>query len=186
MLKSIKAKEAHKAAITLLTFIVEGTKTAGSVFAPLAESEKIAKAEPTFLTIDATVKNEQGDVKVVATQAAIDALVAAGTTSEPVAATPKPEPVTYESIDDLEAIPTIHRGGVRSESYGFDKLLPFPEKPNNFFVPNTEARPNAVKGMTSVVSSANKRYKEAGRKFTVRKFTHPTTGAAGALVVREK
>lgn len=191
MLDSVKNKTQRTGLISLLTFIVTGTQGPhGFAFVPKAEADKLAKAEPTFLTIDTTVTNAEGLVKTVATQVAIDAL-SAGASAATAAATgegtsEKAEASTssiYEIVT-LEAIPDIMRGGQKGDSYPFAKLNAYPAPGNAFFVPATEKKPNPAKGLASTIASANKKY--SPKKFTVRKAVDKAdaTKVLGAHVIR--
>lgn len=185
MLTSVKNKIQRTALINLLTFIVEGTKTAGFVFVPKDDAEKLAKAEPSFVTLDSTVTNEDGQIKAVATQVAIDALSASSSeVAAPVAATPEPHKFEFVKLD---AIPTINRGGNKSETYPFAALSAYPAEPHAFVVPVSAARPNPAKALASTVASANKRtYPEPTpkRSFTVRKHVDASGKLLGALIIR--
>jgi hypothetical protein len=188
MLDSVKNKQQRNALLDILKFIVTGTQSeSGFAFVPKAEAEKLHKAEPHFVELDITVTNAEGQIKAVATAAAIEALSNTATAnSTPASSTPAAAPkeqMTYE-IGTLEVLPAIMRGGHKAESYPFDKLAAFPEKGNYFLVPATEAKPNPAKSLASTVASATKRYK-GERTFTVRK--HTVDGKiVGALVVRIK
>jgi hypothetical protein len=85
-------------------------------------------------------------------------------------------------------LPTIRRGGAANSLYDFDTLAA-PTGPagsgqglDGFFVPATDERPNPGKSLASTVTSANKRFKDEGRKFTVRSVEHE--GQKGAMVYR--
>ena len=187
MLDAVKNKIQRSGLIALLQHIVTGTQSAaGYAFAPKAEAEKLFKAEPTFITLDSTVTNGEGQIKAVATQVAIDALTKHNTPGEA-----KPEekkvvtPMNYEIVT-LAELPPILRGGHKADSYPFDALNAYPAEGHAFFVPATDAKPNPAKTLASTVASATKRY--AGkdqRVFTVRK--HVVDGKVlGAHVIRIK
>lgn len=188
MLDSIKNKIQRTALINLLTFIVTGTQSpAGYAFVPKAEAEKLQKAEPSFIVLDSSVTNAEGQIKATATATAIAALstpVAEETSSAAAAA--KPEPMQFEVVT-LATLPPIMRGGSKSDSYPFDKLAVFPNPGNAFFVPVSDARPNPAKSLASTVASATKRYaKSDGRVFTVRKALDASGKLIGAHVIRTK
>jgi hypothetical protein len=187
MFESVKNKTHKQGFLSLLTFIVGGTQgEAGFAYVPKADAEKLLKVEPTFITLDASVKNAQGQIKAVATSVAIEALTnQAGNTaqSEPAAQKETVTTTTYE-IRTLTVLPAILRGGKKADSYPFEKLAAFPDAGNSFFVPATEAKPNPAKNLASTVASANKRYKGV-KEFTVRKETIEGK-TTGALVIRTK
>lgn len=191
MFDKVKVKEAKKSLIELLTFVVESTKSQyGFGYAAEADLLKLHKAEPTFLTIDATVKNQNGDVKVTATQAAIDALAAHVPAAAPVEDKPKPEAMNLD-MGFLDEIPPVGRGGnYKADSYPFDKLVA-PTKDGEkmkyafFFVPATEAKPNPLKFLSSTVASANKRHAKTDKaQYTVRKRLDAAGKVDGANVIR--
>jgi hypothetical protein len=191
MFDTVKNKIQRAGLINLLTHIVAGTQSAaGYSYVPKAEADKLAKAEPTFVVLDPSVKNEEGQIKATATQVAIDALSAHSSqpegTSETTPAAAKAEPMNFEIVT-LTELPPILRGGVKSDSYPFDKLNAFPEPGNSFFVPVTAARPNPAKTLASTVASATKRYANATpqRVFTVRKAMKDGK-LIGAHVIRTK
>jgi hypothetical protein len=190
MFEAVKVKAAKKSLIDLLTFVVATTGTHGFAFAPEAELVKLHKAEPTFIVIDGTVKDQSGNVKVTATQVAIDALKANEAPATPAAPVVKPEPMNFE-MGFLDAIPQINKGGSKADSYPFDKLAA-PKtgtdgKPQFafFFVPATEAKPNPSKFLSSTVASANKRHAKTDKaQYTVRKRVDATGKIDGANVIR--
>ena len=190
MLDSVKNKIQRSGLIALLQFIVTSTQSeAGYAFVPKAEGEKLFKAEPTFVTLDMTVTNAEGQIKAVATPVAIEALTKhnapADSATKP-AAESKPEPMNYEIVT-LTELPPILRGGHKADSYPFDKLNAYPEPGHAFFVPATEARPNPAKTLASTVASATKRYaNNGGRVFTVRKSVDKDGKVLGAHVIRTK
>ncbi len=184
MFATVKNKTTAKEFIALLTHIVSGTQSAaGFAYAPKDVAEKLAKAEPTFITLDASVTNDTGQIKAVANQAGIEAIGAAPAAETPDAAgteaavlTAKATPI-YTMSDDYEDLPSINRGGGnKSDAYPFDQLEA-PKVDNgvtkyrSFFVPSSESRPKPAKALASTVASATKRYKSATppRVFTVRK-----------------
>lgn len=195
MLNTVKNKSQRLELIALLTFIVDATKSAGSGFAPKADLDKLAKAEPTFLVLDPNVKDEEGNIKATATQLAIDALAAgasAAASGSKTEATAKPEPMSFETVY-LDELPPINKGGNKGGDYKFETLeapQPDPARPGKFkyaafFVPVTEARPNPAKTLASTVASANKRHANTDKAiFTVRK--HVVDGVLkGAYVIRQ-
>lgn len=184
MLDTVKNKSQRQALLSILQFIVAGTQgEAGFAYVPKAEVEKLHKAEPTFVVIDASITNSDGQVKATATQVAIEALSNTASTGDAKPAAAPKEVMTYEIVT-LETLPPILRGGHKAESYPFDKLNAFPAAGNAFFVPATEAKPNPAKTLASTVASATKRYK-GERVFTVRKVTVEGK-VTGANVIRTK
>lgn len=186
MFDSMKNKLQRSALISILQFIATGTQSAaGYAFVPKAEAEKLHKAEPHFVTIDLSVTNKDGLVKVTATKVAIDALSNTASSGNAAAATTTSkevkEPMNYEIVT-LTELPPILRGGHKADSYPFAELNAFPATGNAFFVPATEARPNPAKTLASTVASATKRYK-GERVFTVRKVTVDGK-VTGAQVIR--
>ena len=187
MLTTVKNKAQRTALIDLLTFIATSTQsTAGFAFVPKDEAEKLVKAEPTFVTLDASVVNGEGQIKAVATTAGIEALAAqSGTTAaSQTTTTGTPEPMKFERIV-LDKLPEINRGGNKSDSYPFAELAaPTNGKYDSFLVPATDAKPNPAKSLASTVASATKRYASTDKRvFTVRK--HVVDGKlVGALVIR--
>lgn len=201
MLSSIKNKTQRTTLISLLQFIVAGTQSAaGYAFVPEDEAKKLLKAEPTFLTLDETVKNEGGQIKAVASQIAIDALTAsaAGETeageSGATDALPAAPGVTSYELGEGE-LPDIQRGGIKSDSYPF-ATLGAPKPPATpegkvtyafFTVPATTDNPNPAKRLASTVASATKRYKDTDkREFAVRKLVDADKKVLGARVFRIK
>jgi hypothetical protein len=191
MLDSVKNKAVKSALLELLKFVVEATKSeAGHGFVPLEEANKLAKAEPDFIVIDANTKNEGGQVKVTATQKAIDAVAPAS--SETKTATeqkPVATPMQYERVS-LDVLPEIKRGNPKSDSYPFESLKSPAEnggKFDAFFVPATAARPKPSKSLASTVASATKRYKAKDqREFTLRKkMSDDGKTELGAYVIRK-
>jgi hypothetical protein len=191
MLDSVKNKAQREGLFGLLTFIVGATTSAGFGFAPKAELDKLHKAEPSFITIDASTKDSEGNVKAVATQEAIDAIAANATTSTSATASKaesKPEPMNFEPVW-LDELPPINKGGNKGGDYKFESLEAPKEidgkiKYAAIFVPATDAKPNPAKSLASTVGSANKRAKN-GAKFTVRKKIEDGK-ITGAYVIREK
>lgn len=189
MFDSVKNKSVKSALLELLKFVVDATKSAGHGFVPLDEANKLVKVEPDFIVIDAETKNEAGQIKVTATQKAIDAIYP---TSTETATEQKPvaTPMTYERVS-LDVLPEIKRGNRKSDSYPFDSLKSPAEnggKFDAFFVPATAARPKPSKSLASTVASATKRYKTKGlpNKFTLRKRMDETgKNELGAYVIRE-
>ena len=188
MFTTVKNKAQRTSLIDLLTFIATSTQsTAGFAFVPKDEAEKLVKAEPTFVTLDASVVNGEGQIKAVATTAGIEALAAqSGTTAaSQTTTTGTPEPMKFERIV-LDKLPEINRGGNKSDSYPFaDLVAPTKDgKYDSFLVPATEAKPNPAKSLASTVASATKRYASSDKRvFTVRK--HVVDGKlVGALVIR--
>jgi len=194
MLTSVKNKAQRNELISLLTFIVAGTlSAAGFAFVPKAEAEKLHKAEPTFITLDATVKNDSGQIKAVATQVAIDALAlgATETVKSEGDAVGTIEPNTFEM--GFGVVPDIQRGGAKSDSYPFASLSEPKVDPSTgqkscafFFIAATEAFPNPAKRLASTVASATKRYKDQTppRQFTIRKVVDADKKVLGARVYR--
>lgn len=187
MFDTVKNKIQKHGLLAMLQHIVAGTQSAaGFAFAPKAEAEKLAKAEPTFVTLDESVTNEQGQIKAVASQVAIDALQAAsngaGVTGE---AKKTAAPPVEAQIVTLTTLPDVMRGGKKSDSYPFDKLNVFPQEGNAFFIAATDAKPNPAKNLASTVASATKRYK-GERVFTVRKHVDASGKVLGAHVIRTK
>lgn len=191
MFEAVKVKAAKKSLIDLLTFVVATTGTHGFAYAPEADLLKLHKAEPTFIVIDSTMKDQSGNVKVTATQVAIDALTAANSTPAPVAVV-KAEPMNFE-IQMLDEVPATRKGGNKSDSYPFDKLVaPVTNAAGktqyaSFFVPATEAKPNPSKFLSSTVSSANKRHAKTDKaEYTVRSHVGADGKVDGAHVIRLK
>lgn len=192
MFEAVKVKAAKKSLIDLLTFVVGASATApGFGYAPETDLLKLHKAEPTFIVIDSTIKDASGNVKVSATQVAIDALAAAGSAPAAPVAAVKAEPMNFE-IQMLDEVPATRKGGNKSDSYPFDKLVaPVANAAGklqyaSFFVPSTEAKPNPSKFLSSTVSSANKRHAKTDHaEYTVR--SHVKDGKVdGAHVIRLK
>ena len=191
MLDSVKNKIQKSGLIALLAHIVAGTQSpAGYAFVPKVEGEKLAKAEPSFITLDFNVTGPDGQIKAVATSIAIEALHQHHNPSpvaKPAEAETNPSMTTSPyQIVTLTEIPAIQRGGHKAEVYPFDQLAVFPAADNSFFVPSTEKKPKPSKSLASTVASATKRYVGKGdRVFTIRK--HVVDGVeVGAHVIRTK
>jgi len=184
MFDNVKNKIQRNGLLSLLQHIVAGTQSAaGYAYVPKAEAEKLLKAELSFISLDESVKNDQGQIKAVASQVAIDALQA---TAQQAGEVKKASPAPVEAqIVTLTVLPEVRRGGHKSDSYPFDKLAVFPQTGNAFFVPATEAKPNPAKNLASTVASATKRYK-GERVFTVRKHVDASGTVLGAHVIRTK
>jgi hypothetical protein len=190
MFEQVKNRAAKSTLIDLLKHIVAGTQSAsGFAYVPKAEGEKLTKAEPTFVHLDTSVSNSDGQIKAVATQAAIDALNGQSSGATQPASSQEGSGAAVESMKydfvNLDTIPDINRGGRKSDSYPFDSLVAHPAQPHAFFVPASEARPNPAKTLASTVASATKRYK-GERVFTVRKSADASGKVTGAYVIRTK
>lgn len=86
-------------------------------------------------------------------------------------------------------MPTVVRGsglGKRTETYPFSSLeAPNHEGHDSFFVAASESNPNPAKSLAGTVSSATKRFKHEGRKFSVVSVdTDQEHGVKGARVFR--
>lgn len=168
MFTKIKKKDVRANMISLLEFIVVATQgTAGYAIAPDVNVQALQKAEPTFVEVNSTVAIDAlGNVQVRALTAGIEALAKhkAAVVGAETAAANVGEAATYEIESDIP-VPASKRGGLKGETYPFEKLNPG----QSFFVKATETRPNPAKSLASTVSSATKRFKgKDGRKFTIR------------------
>jgi len=190
MFEKIKKAADRKTAAELFAFIVSGTISAGSAYAPLKESQMIAKAEPSFIEINEAVKDANGNVAVRATAAGIAALQAVQAAAVATPAAPVAAPVAASTeaqnfvILSNVPIPAQSRTGLvaRVEIYPFSKLL---KHGDMFFIPATAAKPQPKKSYASMVNSASKRYaKRSGNafKFVIRDYEY--NGVKGAGVWR--
>lgn len=199
LLASVKNKMKRKEMLDLLAFIIQSTQSAtGFCFVPVSEANALLKADAELITVDDTVKNNEGQVKAFATAKGIEAFNASQAPAENapaelplsdepiVSADPSPAPSKIEIVT-LTEMPGINRGGVKAEQYPFEELKPFPQPGNSFFVPASETRPNPAKTLASTVASATKRYKSKdGRVFSVRKAADESGKITGAYVIRTK
>lgn len=175
--------------VAVLALIVAGTQSElGYAYAKTEDTTPMIAQG--LVEVNATLSDEQGGFATRATQAGIDYLAsvqpaapAAGfAASAPVAAAETVAKVRPSfSIDKGVPVPATRRFGSNPGIYPFDTM----EVSDSFFVPATEDRPNVAKSMASTISSANKRYKESGKKFSVRNVeADVVTGVAGARVFR--
>jgi hypothetical protein len=148
----VKNQFKDKKLVKLLAFIIaatEGPATFG--FAPEKEVDEIAAAQPTFLTVDKTQKDANGNVKVSSTPAAKAALEAA-----PAPAAAQPKQALNIALETGIPVPEAKRGPTRVEVYPFSKM----DVGASFFVASTTERPDPAKALSSTVGSATKRYNE--------------------------
>lgn len=117
-------------------------------FAYTSASDAKAFAAEGLVEVNETMTDENGNVAVRLLNK--DAATNAAPAEKPV------KTATNFAIDDGIAIPAgSGRGrGRGGEMYPFDLL----EVGQSFFVPNTDAKPNAAKSLASTVSSATARY----------------------------
>jgi hypothetical protein len=167
-LKDVGKNKFKTNAIALFTFIVNSTKgPAGGGYAPLADAQKVLKAEPTFITINEQLKDPSGNVFISATAAGIAAIdgPAAGATGGPVPPVVPPNAVPQAgaipsvstskfSLEKGIGIPATKRGGMKGETYPFSQM----EVGDSFFVPATEKRPDPAKALGSTLFSAALRF----------------------------
>lgn len=150
LLSKIKS-DARPASLKLLEFIKSQTmQVPGYGMAPLAEVNKIIKADPTLIELVPNIAADaNGNVAVKATA------IGLGQVAAPVAVAAVKTAFVIES--GIEA-PPIERGfgagGGRTETYPFSQL----EIGKSFFVPATEANPDPWKSLAGAVSSANRKY----------------------------
>ena len=133
----------------------------------VAKVEKLVKADAALIAVGP----KSADGKTQAVQAT-PAGVAAVQGMQPLVAAPKPVHPTggFQVETETVELPTAKRGGDRSNLYPFDQLSVYPAVGSSFFVPNTDAMPNAGKTIASAVSSATRRHKTSNppRVFTIR------------------
>lgn len=164
-LKDVGKNKFKTNAIALFTFIVNSTKgPAGGGYAPLADAQKVLKAEPTFITINEQLKDPSGNVFISATAAGIAAIDGAGVAvSAPPVVPPNAVPqagavpsvgTSKFSLEKGIGIPATKRGGMKGETYPFSAM----EVGDSFFVPATEKRPDPAKALGSTLSSAALRF----------------------------
>jgi hypothetical protein len=152
---------------------------------PVAEVEKLTKADPTLIQV-APSQDGGKNQAVMATAAGIAAVESA----DPIVEKPRVVHTVGEyAIEKTVALPAINRGGDRAQLYPFEQM----EVGDSFFVPVTDTMPNPGKTLASTVSSATRRYKSTNpavpsRVFTIRanvnKVDGDTTTAKGARIWR--
>lgn len=139
-----------KANLALLAVIVAAG--ANGTFA--AEKDVKPLAAELLVEINPTAKDATGNVAVRALQKGIDLVATVPTNGDNgAAAGASTAPVSKFVIEDNVPVPEATRAA-REATYPFDAL----QKGQSFFVPNTEAKPDAAKSLASTVSSANLRY----------------------------
>lgn len=141
-------KKAAVAAIAIgLADIVKaganGLYTSPEVHTPLVEAGMVE--------INPAMTNEAGHIATRATQKGIESMTSQDESQKQQVA---PAVKTSFEIQDDVPMPAISGRGRGGNTYPFDQL----EAGQSFFVPNTEAKPNAAKSLASTVSSATARY----------------------------
>jgi hypothetical protein len=169
-------------------------KTLTAIVAATTDTAKQATTPPTnFLTVKADVvaKLVAADATLVLVKPSTDggktqdvmasaAGIAAVQSADPIVEKPKVVHTAGEyKIEKGVALPTINRGGDRSQLYPFDEM----EVGDSFFVPVSETMPNPGKTLASTVSSATRRYKSTdpavpSRVFTIRANVNQVEGDA--------
>jgi hypothetical protein len=144
-------------------------------YLPEKDAAELVAANSALVEVNATVKNEAGEVAVHATTAGVTASneIAAEAAANKATETPSLKMDDFQ-IEDAISIPEIKRGGAGALKYPFEKL----GVGQSFFVPG--------KSIASTVNSANKRYKTEtpARHFAIRKDSKD--GVAGSRVWREQ
>jgi hypothetical protein len=147
--------------VKLLGQIVTATLAGGAFYLDEKKANELGAADPSLILINATMKNEKGELAVRATDAGVAAVKNA------VPAAPKGDTPKLEfKIETGVAIPASAQRGARAgtETYPFSQLGE-PTKDANgndafasFFIPATEAKPEPAKQLASTVSAASRRY----------------------------
>lgn len=113
--------------------------------------------EEGLVEINPSMTNEAGEIATRATQKGIDSVNTPKTetgTAEASATPSAPAAASSFVIEDDVPMPAVSGRGRGGNTYPFEQL----EAGQSFFVPNTEAKPNAAKSLASTVSSATSRY----------------------------
>lgn len=209
MFKKLQKKE-REVLTACMQHVVKSTREAGSALIPMDFAQKIAKLEPTFLTIKDDTKDPMGNVQVFATSSGVAAVESLGSTvSTPAVSTPATPKPTFVLETGFTPAPSKRGGGLKGSIYPFEAM----QNGTSFFVPMSKDEAtgelvNPAKTLGSTVSSANKRFAavypatvgrdktphakagqptgQDGRKFTVRAVKAGENGekADGARIYR--
>lgn len=142
--KSTAKKNTAAPVIGLAEIVAAGANglyTSPTVHGPLVEAGMVE--------INPAMTNEAGEIATRATQKGIEEMNRNHETGTAAASAPV---ATSFVIEDNIPVPTSRGRGVNI--YPFDAL----EVGQSFFVPNSEAKPNAAKSLASTVSSATARF----------------------------
>jgi hypothetical protein len=151
--------------IKYLALLVAAIPTPGFALLPQKDAEEMAKAQPTYVSINPTVgPDANGMVQVAALPAGIaasNALTAEKAASAPAGTEAAFEvPVTFNIRTDIPLPPSKQGGGGagRASKYPFATM----SEGASFLIPNGNK-----KGLASTISNANKKFKGTAR-FVVR------------------
>lgn len=186
----VKAGEQRSALIALLIHVANSLPQYGHGMGPREIADKIEKAEPGLMFVDpGFAPDAAGNVRLQLTEKGIAA--AKELQSAPVVSSDAATPAPTQTFEILKGVPVPESkrgGGLRPSLYPFDKM----GLGDSFFLAATTESPNPERGMSSNVSSFNKRdaathpqYK--GKDAAGNKIVHPmagqSTGKQGRMFV---